>query len=154
VNMSALCQHSLIEFEDCDAMLLKRVRYVRKAMLTAVEAGRGTVVKAVFHEFSPWGVSGVVVITESHVTIHTWPEHAYAAVDILSCSSRLDHGIIVEELKGSLKAGSIRVKSLNRGPGLQAKPDKVDQSKFCDQRPAILSLETKLARNERSVTNV
>jgi S-adenosylmethionine decarboxylase len=72
-------------------------------------------VKTVFHNFSPYGVSGVVVITESHVTIHTWPEHAYAAVDIFSCSAKLDHRRIRENLKRALAARRVARKSLRRG---------------------------------------
>ena len=72
-------------------------------VLRAVRAGGGTIVKSVFHAFSPWGVSGVVVITESHVTIHTWPEHSHAAVDIFSCSPDLDHTAI----RTALAAGFI-----------------------------------------------
>ena len=113
--MPALCLHTLIEFEGCNPDFLKRVRSVRAAMLAAVKAGSGTVVKAVFHEFSPWGVSGVVVITESHVTIHTWPEHGYAAVDILSCSPSLDHGVITANLGKSLGARKTKTKAFKRG---------------------------------------
>lgn len=58
----ALCQHTLLEFHGCDAKVLSRVRTIRERMLAAVTAANGTIVKPVFHEFSPWGVSGVVVI--------------------------------------------------------------------------------------------
>jgi S-adenosylmethionine decarboxylase proenzyme len=72
-------------------------------------------VKPVFHEFSPWGVSGVVVIAESHVTIHTWPEHGYAAVDIFSCSRKLRHAVVREALRRSLGAQSVTAQRLSRG---------------------------------------
>jgi S-adenosylmethionine decarboxylase proenzyme len=80
-------------------------------------------VKPVFHEFSPWGVSGVVVIAESHVTIHTWPEHGYAAVDIFSCSRKLRHAVVRETLRRSLGAQSVTAQRLSRGlvpPGTKA----------------------------------
>ncbi len=98
----ALCQHTLLEFHGCDAEVLSRVRTIRERLLAAVTAANGTIVKPVFHEFSPWGVSGVVVIAESHVTIHTWPEHGYAAVDIFSCSRKLRHAVVRETLRRSL----------------------------------------------------
>ena len=50
--------------------------------------GRATIVRDVFHQFSPHGISGVVVIAESHLAIHTWPEHGYAAVDLFSLQAR------------------------------------------------------------------
>ena len=115
IGNEALCEHTLIEFHGCDVELLKRVRGVRAALVAAVRVGHGTMVKAVFHEFNPWGVSGVVVITESHVTIHTWPEHGYAAVDIFSCSPRLDHAVIREYLRSALGARLVRRRAFRRG---------------------------------------
>lgn len=116
--MRALAQHTLLEFYDCDASLLKRAREVKTLLCDAVREGGGTIVKAVFHNFSPYGVSGVVVITESHVTIHTWPEYAYAAVDIFSCSEKLDHAAIRKQLKQALRSRRVTGKSFRRGVGL------------------------------------
>lgn len=116
--MRALAQHALLEFFDCDPARLKRSREVKKILCEAVLAGGGTIVKAVFHNFSPFGVSGVVVITESHVTIHTWPEHAYAAVDIFSCSKKLDHATIRDQLKRALSSRRASQKTFGRGVGL------------------------------------
>jgi len=95
--------------------MLTRAREVKRAMCSAVRRGGGTIVKTVFHNFSPYGVSGVVVITESHVTIHTWPEHHYAAVDIFSCSDKLDHEAIRSELRRHLGAQRVRRSDFKRG---------------------------------------
>ena len=111
----ALCQHSLLEFYNCDPERLKRSREVKTLLCAAVKHGGGTIVKAVFHNFNPYGVSGVVVITESHVTIHTWPEHGYAAVDIFSCSPKLDHAAIRQNVKRSLSARRVSGRSFKRG---------------------------------------
>ena len=117
--MRALAQHTLLEFYGCDPARLKRSREVKKFLCNAVSRGGGTIVKAVFHNFSPYGVSGVVVITESHVTIHTWPEHAFAAVDIFSCSEKLDHAAIRNQLRPALSARRVVKKSFRRGAGLK-----------------------------------
>jgi S-adenosylmethionine decarboxylase proenzyme len=119
--MPALCQHTLIELNGCDPRLLKRSVTIKKLLCRAVLLGHGTIVKAVFHNFNPHGVSGVVVITESHVTIHTWPEYGYAAVDIFSCNPRLSHRVIRDELKRSLAATKVSQKSFRRGLGLRRK---------------------------------
>jgi S-adenosylmethionine decarboxylase len=116
--MRALCQHTLLEFYDCDPKQLKKAREVKTSLCGAVLKGGGTIVKAVFHNFNPYGVSGVVVITESHVTIHTWPEHAYAAVDIFSCSKKLGHFAIRDELKRALSARKVTGKTFRRGTAL------------------------------------
>jgi S-adenosylmethionine decarboxylase len=110
-----LGQHTLTDYYGCDPRMLKRTREVKRAMCSAVRHGGGSIVKAVFHNFCPYGVSGVVVITESHVTIHTWPEHQYAAVDIFSCGDKLDHAAIEHKLRRLLGARRIRRRSLKRG---------------------------------------
>lgn len=113
--MTPLGHHTLLDFYGCDPHQLKRSREIKALLCAAVRAGGGRIVKAVFHNFSPYGVSGVVVITESHVTIHTWPEHAYAAVDIFSCSARFDHPAIRKHLKQALGAKRVSRRSLRRG---------------------------------------
>src|SRR3954468_21303059 len=89
--MKALGEHMLLEYYGCDALKLAHSDEVKEIVVNAVRQANGTVVTNIFHNFSPHGVSGVVVIAESHVAIHTWPEHGYAAVDIFSCSAKLDH---------------------------------------------------------------
>lgn len=81
----ALGKQIILELYECDAQLLSNPELVEKEMRRAAEAMGATIVTSAFHHFSPLGVSGVVVIQESHLTVHTWPEHAYAAVDIFTC---------------------------------------------------------------------
>jgi S-adenosylmethionine decarboxylase len=114
--MRALSLHTLLEFYGCAADQLKRTRQVKALLHKSVLQGGGTIVKEMFHNFSPYGVSGVIVITESHVTIHTWPEHGYAAVDIFSCSEKLDHAAIRNALESGLSAARVESKSFSRGP--------------------------------------
>ncbi len=113
--MRSLGQHTLLDFYGCDARRLEKARSVRARLCAAVRGGGGRIVKAVFHNFNPYGVSGVVVITQSHVTIHTWPEHRYAAVDIFSCSPKLDHAAIRRELAAALGARRSVRRTLRRG---------------------------------------
>ena len=77
-----LGQHVLAEFFECDPNILNSIDKVEKYMIdSALECG-ATIVQKCFHMFSPYGVSGVVIISESHLAIHTWPELGYAAVDL------------------------------------------------------------------------
>jgi S-adenosylmethionine decarboxylase proenzyme len=78
----SLGSHLLVELFGCDGDALKREDGVGEAMRSAAVESKATVVADSFHEFKPWGVSGAVIIQESHYTIHTWPEHGYAAVDL------------------------------------------------------------------------
>jgi S-adenosylmethionine decarboxylase len=79
----------LADFHGCDAAALDDVEGVRAAMVEAARRAGATIVSECFHRFSPHGVSGVVVIAESHLAVHTWPEHGYAAVDFFTCGDTL-----------------------------------------------------------------
>ena len=83
--MYALGTHLLVELRDCNSEILKSLERVRNAMVSAAKEAKATIIDVSFHEFNPFGISGVVVIAESHLTIHTWPEYDYAAIDIFTC---------------------------------------------------------------------
>ncbi|MCQ2559741.1 MAG: adenosylmethionine decarboxylase, partial [Clostridia bacterium] len=71
--------------------------------------------ECVFHKFSPQGVSGVVVISESHLAIHTWPELGYAAVDVFTCGEKVDPWDACDYLVKGFQADSIEAKEVKRG---------------------------------------
>jgi S-adenosylmethionine decarboxylase len=81
-----------------------------------VEEGGATLISSHFHHFSPQGVSGVVVIAESHVTVHTWPEHGYAAVDVFTCGRPEVSEAVMNSIVLSLGAQTVRRTSFERGP--------------------------------------
>lgn len=89
--------------------------HIQKQVSDAVRASGGTIVREVFHEFSPHGVSGVVVIAESHVAVHTWPEAQVIAVDAFSCSERLDLDGLVARLKAAFGAQDAQWQVVPRG---------------------------------------
>lgn len=113
--MLPLAHHTLIEYHDCDAGLLRDSAALRPLLLDAVRRGGGTIVTDLFHQFSPHGVSGVIVITESHVAIHTWPEHAFAAVDVFSCGESLDHTAIRDTIATALGSARVESRAFARG---------------------------------------
>jgi len=113
--MMPLARHTLLELHGCDPALLANRDALRPLLLEAVHASGATVVTDVFHNFSPHGVSGVIVIAESHVAIHTWPEHRYAAVDIFSCSPVLDQQAMGVALQKALAATSAKARTFDRG---------------------------------------
>ena len=116
--MQPLAHHTLLEVHGCDPLLLRHADELKPRILEAIRIGGGTVVTELFHNFAPHGVSGVVVITESHVAIHTWPEHRYAAVDIFSCGDSLNHELIGRKLCEMLGAGDWQSRTVERGCGM------------------------------------
>ncbi len=112
---SYLGRHVLAEFFDCDPNILNNVELVEKFMTeAAVECG-ATVVEKCFHMFSPHGVSGVVIISESHLAIHTWPELGYAAVDLFTCGESCDPKVAYQFLKKLFRSGNSNFSELKRG---------------------------------------
>jgi S-adenosylmethionine decarboxylase len=100
--LNALGRHLLVELHDCDREALNDLDLIREAMLKAAVDCGAVVLGESFHRFSPQGVSGVVVIAESHISIHTWPEHGYAAADVFTCGTSVNPeiaaGVLIERL--------------------------------------------------------
>ena len=83
--MNSLGLHLLLELRDCDKLILDNVEYIKESMVGAAREAGATILGENFYKFSPVGVTGVVLVSESHLCIHTWPEYGYAAVDIFTC---------------------------------------------------------------------
>lgn len=116
MTMRALGRHLLVEYHGCDRALLDDVARVRAAIVDAVVAAGATpVTDVVVHHFSPHGVTGVVVIAESHFSIHTWPEHGFAAVDLFTCGDALDPWRGFASLSRALAAERHSVVEVRRG---------------------------------------
>ncbi len=112
--MKFLGKHIILELYDCPAALLKDPALMEKFMREAAEAAGATIVDSKFHHFSPHGVSGVVLIKESHLTIHTWPEHNYAAIDLFTCGDIKTEAAIAH-LTEALAAGKAERRMIERG---------------------------------------
>ncbi len=113
--MKALGNHILVEFYDCDKQIMNDAPFIEKVMNEASLLAGATIVGSHFHTFSPHGVSGVIVIAESHLSIHTWPEYGYAAVDIFTCGDVLDPEVAFHHLKKHFQAGSTSTIEMRRG---------------------------------------
>lgn len=113
--MEALGRQILVEFYDCDQSKLNDVSFIEASLIDAAKASKATLISHNFHKFSPYGVSGVVVIAESHIAIHTWPEYLYAAVDIFTCGDTIDPWVIQEKLKESFESKNVSSMEMKRG---------------------------------------
>src|SRR6056297_1686798 len=113
--MEALGRQILVEFYDCNENHINDVDYIENALIEATKASKATIITHNFHKFNPHGVSGVVVIAESHVAIHTWPEYGYAAVDIFTCGETIDPWVIQEHLKEYFESKNVSSMEMKRG---------------------------------------
>ncbi len=113
--MKALGRHLLCEYHGCDRELLNSPEAIRVELLAAVTRAGATPVQEIVHAFSPHGVTGVVVIAESHFSIHTWPEYGFAAVDLFTCGETVDPWVAFAHLAQALRAASHSVVEIRRG---------------------------------------
>jgi S-adenosylmethionine decarboxylase len=110
----------LLELFDCDLSAINNLDAVKGALIEAAKRAQATIVDVVFHEFNPFGISGVVVIAESHLSIHTWPEYRYAAVDIFSCGDVLQPEVAASYLVETFGAERTSVVDVQRGTFINA----------------------------------
>ena len=110
-----LGHHILADFYNCDPQKLDDVEQIRTFMHEAAVNAGATIVQENFHKYAPVGVSGVVVIQESHLTIHTWPECAYAAVDLFTCGTNVRPWTAFDYLQERLGCAKVEYSDLMRG---------------------------------------
>ena len=113
--MQTLGTHLLLEMWECSPEVLKDLGKVKDAMVAAANEAKATVVEVAFHEFNPFGISGMVIIAESHLSIHTWPEYGYAAVDIFTCGDLIKPEVAADFLVERFGCKQMDKKVLSRG---------------------------------------
>jgi len=113
--LNVLCTHLLLELRECNAVLLNDLDYVRETIIKAADAVGATIVGESFHRFEPQGVTGVLAIAESHISVHTWPEYGYAAADIFTCSSSIEPMDAAQLLIDSLESKRPEISEIQRG---------------------------------------
>lgn len=107
--------HWLVELYDCDKDLLNDPKMVESLLVNTAKKSKATVIESCLHHFVPHGVSRVVVIAESHLTIHTWPEYRYAAFDIFSCGKEMLPRTATELIAEAFKAQNVLIREIERG---------------------------------------
>jgi len=118
--MEHLGQHLIIELWGCNAGI-NDVQQVRSAMLAAVKAANATLLNIYVHEFSPHGVTGVAVLSESHLSVHSWPEYGYLAADVFTCGETCRPEAAAEVLREYFSPTHVDVKQIERGVPPQRK---------------------------------
>lgn len=115
MNTTYLGYQYTVDFYGCDASKINSKNFVEKTLLEAASLMQLTVVNTTIHEFSPIGISGVVVIEESHIAIHTWPEYEYVAIDIFTCNDSYDLQNGIAFLTDAFNAQKVTKQDSTRG---------------------------------------
>jgi S-adenosylmethionine decarboxylase proenzyme len=113
-----LGEHYIVEFLECDPERIATVDAVRPILEEAVRKSRATPVHWAFHQFEPWGMSATVLITESHICLHSWPDRRYMSADLFTCGLKMCPDKAIEVMQRGFLAGDVEVARLMRGvPG-------------------------------------
>ena len=113
--MKALGRHLLVEYYSCDPKILTDIGSIEDILVGAARAAKAHIVDVGFHTFNPHGISGVVVVEESHLAIHTWPEHGFASVYIYTCGSSVNPWQAYQFIYKHLKAKHSTAMEMKRG---------------------------------------
>ncbi len=117
----ALGKHVLAEYYDCAIDRLNDAPFLQQLLNQAAQISGATILDSHFHAFSPVGASGVVIIMESHFSIHTWPEYRYAAVDFFTCSPKMNYDRAYTLIAEGLRSENHTFTVHNRGEELLKK---------------------------------
>ncbi|WP_214824684.1 adenosylmethionine decarboxylase [Exiguobacterium algae] len=115
--MDTMGRHIITELWECNPEKLNDIDYIERLFVDAALRSGAEVREVAFHKFAPHGVSGVVIISESHLTIHSFPEHGYASVDVFTCGDRIDPATASEYIAEGLDAKVREDVKLERGMG-------------------------------------
>lgn len=116
-SMETLGRHVIAELWGCNPNMLDNLEMTEKVMVDAALEAGADIREVTFHKFNPQGISGVVVISESHLTIHTFPEHGYASVDVYTCGETIDPNVAAQAIAEYLEAKTIDSMEIPRGQG-------------------------------------
>jgi S-adenosylmethionine decarboxylase proenzyme len=115
-----LGEHYICDFSGCDQELLMDSDRAYALFADAVRKSGLTVLDEGYYKFSPYGFTGFLLLSESHASLHAWPEHGYCAVDLFTCNLTLDLEPLVENLKAALGAESYTLRRLDRSTRVTA----------------------------------
>ncbi|MEE6449556.1 MULTISPECIES: adenosylmethionine decarboxylase [Bacillaceae] len=123
--MDTMGRHVISELWGCNTEKLNDMKFIEETFVDAALRSGAEVREVAFHKFAPHGVSGVVIISESHLTIHSFPEHGYASIDVYTCGDRIDPNVAANFIAEALEADTRENVELPRGMG----PIQVDNVK-------------------------
>jgi S-adenosylmethionine decarboxylase len=108
------CKHCVSELYKADSDKLNDEAFVRQALVSAAELAGATLIDVRTHAFEPQGITGFALLAESHISIHTWPEHRFAAVDAFTCGETTNPELACNYLAASFDSSGHVVNFIER----------------------------------------
>ncbi|NEO26082.1 MAG: adenosylmethionine decarboxylase [Kamptonema sp. SIO4C4] len=106
--------HLVVDAWQAPSELLNDPERIRRALVDAIDSGEATLIDLCVHQFSPHGVTATATLEESHIAIHTWPEHGYFAADLFFCG-RGKPKEAMKVLQQALQAQQVQMREIERG---------------------------------------
>ena len=122
--------HIILDLYHCSDSAIRDEDLILQAFQHAIQLSQVTAIDTLHHKFSPHGVTAIALLAESHMSIHTWPEHGYAAIDIYTCGDNLNSELALQHMASVLEPQTYRTRRLER-PIIPAPP----QQAFVDSQP-------------------
>ncbi|MCG8432318.1 MAG: adenosylmethionine decarboxylase [Candidatus Omnitrophica bacterium] len=107
-------KHYLVEFTGCDPETIKYTGSVEKIFLKAARKSKARIVEYYFHQYRPFGVTGIILIKWSHFSLHSWPEDNYVAFDVFTCGE-MKPEVAIEVIKQGFRARAVKTRVISRG---------------------------------------
>ena len=125
--MEKMGTHLVVDAWDVPTEILNNAKQIHQALLKAIAAGEATLIDLCIHQFSPHGVTATATLAESHIAIHTWPEHGYFAADLFFCGAGKPL-VAMDVLREELQASQVKVQQIERGFPKQHLKQKLEAS--------------------------
>jgi S-adenosylmethionine decarboxylase len=116
--MEAFGRHFILEMWDCNREIVNDAKKIMQILSEAVNDAGATIIKQFYHEFNPPGITGVAILAESHISIHTWPEEGYVAIDLFTCGTQTDPTLAEKRLLEGFEPKDFTSVELKRGSPL------------------------------------
>lgn len=123
--MEKMGTHLVVDAWQAPAELLNNPEKIREALIEAIAAGKATLIDLCIHQFSPQGVTATATLAESHIAIHTWPEHGYFAADLFFCGEGKPE-VAMKVLQTALQAQKVQMRQIERGFVLEEIEPKIE----------------------------
>lgn len=110
-----LGKHTLTDIYDVKNNCLDNIEEIKKIILESCKESNLHVVEFTFHKFEPYGLSGICILKESHLAIHTWPEYNFASIDAFTCGTMMNPTKVCNIIAKKLQSNNVETKEFDRG---------------------------------------
>lgn len=106
--------HFVYNINDINKTIINDNNYLKDVFNKLMKTYKLSILNVIFHEFEPYGLTGLYLLSESHLSFHTWPEHGKICLDLFSCSKDMSYDTVIDYLKDTLQTNNIDVLKINR----------------------------------------